>query len=210
MASKLGQYQRALRYLNERKLSSLTEDREPRRVLDDAWDDAVEECIEQGFWKFAIRSVQLTYDSSVDPAFGFNYAFEKPDDWVRTFNISEEETFTVPLLNYQDEAGYWWANSTSIYVRYVSNDASYGLNIGEWPTSFAKYQALHLALESAERIPAFSTERLALLEKKEKKALLDARSKDAMNEPPRFPPKGSWASSRGSSLNRSRWNGENV
>jgi hypothetical protein len=209
MSSKLAQYQRALRYCGERKLASITEDRMPRHVLDDAWDDSVEECLEQGFWKFATRSVQLTYDSGIEPSFGFNYAFEKPDDFVRLYLISENEMFDPPLLSYQDEAGYWWANSTTIYVRYISNDNSYGLNIGDWPGSFARYHALRLAADSVERISG-SDSKLEKILKMEKRALLDARSKDAMNEPPRFPPKGSWASARGGSSNRSRWNGENV
>lgn len=180
----------------------------PRHVLDDAWDDSVDECLEQGFWKFASRSVQLSYDSSIEPAFGFSYAFEKPDDFVRLYLISETETFD-PLLNYQDEAGYWWANSTSIYVRYISNDNSYGLNLGDWPPSFAKYHGLHLAAESVERISG-SDSKLEKILKMEKRALLDARAKDAMGEPPRFPPTGSWVTARSGGRSGRRWNGESV
>jgi hypothetical protein len=206
LASQLGVYNEALGHLAERKLASLSESVEPRRVLDDYWDGCKAYCIEQGFWKFAARSVQLTADDGVEPAFGFTYAFEHPDDFVRTYLISEVETFDPPLLDYQDEAGYWWANPSSIYVRYISNSVSYGNNIGEWPQSFADYVALQLAFRACKRVNGSESD-WERLKKRQKEALLDARSKDAMMEPLRFPPRGSWVASRGGASNRSRWNG---
>jgi hypothetical protein len=203
LASQLGVYNEALGHLAERKLASLSESVEPRRVLDDYWDGCKAYCIEQGYWKFAARSVQLTADDGVEPAFGYTYAFERPDDWVRTYLLSTSATFKPALLDYQDEAGYWWLNSSSIYVRYISNDANYGNNIGEWPQSFADYVALQLAFRACKRVSGSESD-FDRLRKLQKLALLDARAKDAMREPPRFPERGSWAAARaGSSTNGS-------
>ena len=81
MTSKLTLFNGALRLLGERRLASLTEDRPARRYLDDAWDDGlVDDALEQGFWNFATRTVQMTASTSVEPEFGYRYAFQKPDD----------------------------------------------------------------------------------------------------------------------------------
>jgi hypothetical protein len=47
----------------------------------------------KGMWNFAIRSVELHEDEDVEPLFGYQYAFSKPDDWVRTVSINNEATF---------------------------------------------------------------------------------------------------------------------
>lgn len=148
MADKLSIYKGALRLLGPHELSSLTDDRPERYQLDDAWDDAVEHLLAQGLWNFAIRAVQLSADEDVEPLFGWDYGFIKPTDWVRTVGISNEPTFRVGFEDYEDEAGKWFANHDTLYVRYVSNDEAYGLNIGAWRQPFAKALEAYLAFES--------------------------------------------------------------
>ena len=68
MTSRLQIYNGALLLCEERFLSSLTEDREPRHLLDHVWNNGgVRYCLEQGQWRFAMRSVSLDYDTSVVP-----------------------------------------------------------------------------------------------------------------------------------------------
>lgn len=196
MASKLSLYNGALRLLGERKLASLTENREPRRVLDDAWDsDALRYCLEQGLWNFATRTVELTYSPSVDPDFGYQYAFDKPTDFVRLVGISLDEYFASPFNSWTDEAGFWFCDNDTIYVRYVSDDASYGADYSLWPETFAKYVEGFLAMEVAPRILQNAAKE-DKIDKMLRKLLTDARSKDAMNEPTKFLPPGSWSRSR--------------
>ena len=83
--TKLLIYNDALMICGERKLASLTEDREPRHLLDHVWDNnGVDACLEQAQWHFAMKTVRLDYDPSVTPEFGYNRAFEKPSDWIIT------------------------------------------------------------------------------------------------------------------------------
>jgi hypothetical protein len=198
VTDKLSQYNLALGHHRERRLASLSENREPRRTLDSCWDQVTGECLEAAFWKFMKRTVEIDASSTVEPAFGFNYAFRIPNDWVRTVIISSEETFTTPLLHVPEEAGYWYANVTPLFVSYISSDPLYGMNLGDWPASFAKYHALELAAQSCQRVTGSEK----LLEGPEgiarrlKKAKTDAKAKDAMNDPPGFAPMGSWARSR--------------
>lgn len=204
MASQLSIYQEALEHLGERPLASLTEDREPRRALDQAWDRTVLYCLEKGFWNFALRSVELEAEAAVDPAFGYAYCFAKPTDWIRTFTVSAGDTFH-PIDDYLDENGYWNADSDPLYVRYVSSDTDFGLNYSAWPGSFSAYVAAALARRVCKRLTN-STDTYEILFKLESRHLADAQSKDAVNQGPQRMPAGSWTTSRSSGHDYSRWN----
>lgn len=205
MTSKLEIYNEALGLLGERKIASLTETREPRRVLDDFYDSAMAYCLERGFWNWAIRTVQLDHSVAYDPPFGYSYAFTKPDDWVRTFVISGSENLEPPLLKYVDEGGLWYADCDPLYVRYVSSDAAWGMDLSLWPQTFVAYAAARLAVRASKRITGANASDDLLRD--ERVARANAMSKDAMDEPPGFPPTGSWVLSRGGNGgDRSRWN----
>lgn len=207
MATKLGLYNGALLLIDERKLASLTENREPRRALDDAYDQALRYCLEQGLWNFAMRAVQIDASASVEPTFGFNNAFTKPDDFIRLQQIADNERFEPPLLGNSvvDEPNYWFANCDPLFVRYVSDDTAYGLDLSIWPATFTNYVEHHLAVRVCKRVTG--KEASDSLKNDLKRARADARGKDAMNEPVGFPPAGTWSRSRGGMTSRSRWDG---
>jgi hypothetical protein len=195
-ASRLLLYNDALTMCGERMLSSVSESREARRLLDQAWDSgAVVACLEQGQWNFATRSIQLEYSPSVEPDFGYSRAFDKPTDWVRTVGLCSDEFFRVPLTEYFDEADFWFAELDTIYVRYVSDDDSYGMDMGKWPQTFAKYVSTYLANEIVTKLTNGEARALKI-ERSLKIALRDAKSKDAINEATKFLPSGTWASAR--------------
>lgn len=81
MTTQLDIYNGALLHCGERFLASLTEQREPRRLLDRVWSsNGVKTCLEQGQWNFAMRTIQIDYDPSIAPSFGYARAFQKPND----------------------------------------------------------------------------------------------------------------------------------
>jgi hypothetical protein len=210
MASKLEIFNDALAHLGERKLASLSEAREPRRRLDDQWDRGLRYCLEQGLWNFAMRSVQIDHSAQFTPAFGMRFAFVRPADWIRTALISDNENMEPPLLRYHDERDLIYADCDPIFVQYVSDDPTYGLDLSLWPETFAEYVAVHLARKICQGMTS-SESRHAELVKLEKKMRVDARSKDAMNQAVGFPPQGTWARSRGrTDLRRSRWDGTTI
>lgn len=195
MASKIDIYNRALYHLGERKLSGLTENREPRRALDDHWSSGVGYCLESGLWNFAIRAMEVNSSASVTPDFGYTFAFQKPDDWVRTASLSDNERFDPPLMNYRDEVGFWWADSDPLYVTFVSNDTGYGFDLGNWSESFSEYVAVHLARKICKRITN-GADMEAGLRKEEINCKREAISRDAMNESSKFAPLGTWVTAR--------------
>lgn len=200
MATKLGVFNESLRLLGERRLSSLSESRDHRLHLDDAYDKACLYCLEQGYWNFGMRSVEITSSASITPEFGFSYAFTRPSDWVRTYIVSPNSDLNLWISPFNDEAAYWYANQSTIWARFVSSSASYGLNLGNWPETFAYYVACRLAVMTCPSISSGSAEKMDMLAKAEKRALRDARAKDALGEPPRYPPQGTWTRSRSTML----------
>lgn len=206
MTTRVAIYNGALELCGERSLASLTESREPRRLLDEVWNDGgVRYCLEQGQWRFASRTASFDYDTAVTPSFGYNRAFLQPDDLVITIGLCSDEHMTSPLLHYQDEAGYWYADEDIIYVRYVSDDTLYGNDLQRWPASFTDYVKAYFAYRIVFRLSgadALHNKVGAAMEK----ALSIAKNKDAMAKPTRFPPPGSWVQARHSGGWRERGN----
>lgn len=201
---KLRVYNDALRILGSRRLASLTEARDPRRHLDDAYGPAgegVRYCLEAADWNFATRTVEAAYDPGVEPGFGFRRAFARPDDFVRLTSLSRDGYFVEPMTarHYTDEAGYWLADCDTLYIRYVSDADAFGFDSGKWSIAFRKFLAGFLAFECCERITN-STDNLQVAKRIMDDARTHAKSRDAMDEGTKFMPPGSWVMSRGSNM----------
>lgn len=197
MATKVALLNGALLELGHQRLSDTGEAVEAGRELNFVYSQVVNECLTIGSWNFAMETIKAVADTGVTPEFGFTEVFAKPSDWVRTIGVSEDENLTIPLIQYYDDASFWSANSSPIYIRYVSNDTGLGLELTRWPPAFTRYVELELAVRVGYKLTQ-SHELVERLEKRRDKARLRALNVDAMNEPqPKFAPMGSWNSSRG-------------
>ena len=201
--TKLQLYNGALvEHCGERPLATITEAREARRLLDNAWSEgsgAIRACLEMGQWNFAMRMQKQTPDTSITPDFGYRYVYAHPTDWVLTTGVWQDEYQRMPLLQYSDEAGYLFASLQIIYWRYVSDDANYGGNLGLWPQSFADVVKAYLASKiigkltsDKDRIEKVTHPRTGNLAR----ALLFAKNMSAMAAPTKRPPTGAWNRSR--------------
>lgn len=199
MTTQLGLYNQALLILGERRLTAIDSPATEKSQieLDVVWDNgAIDYCLEQALWNFAMRSIQLSYDPDTTPPFGLQFAFNKPTDWIRTAALCEDDHFYVPCLDYEDRADFWWSDLNELYIKYVSNDSAYGADLSLWPQSFIKFVAAYLAKEACSRIIVGDKEKRKEVEAIYRTALLDASAKDAINEATKFPAEGNWAASR--------------
>lgn len=196
MATKLGLFNGALTELGVRRVSDTGETVEPAQELVAVYDRVVAECLAGGSWNWATETIQSDADTGITPNFGFTEVFAKPSDWVRTVSVSSDPDLVYPLIHYYDDANFWSADFTPIYVRYVSNDTGMGLELTRWTQAFTRYVELELASRVAYRLTSdkdLSASVMALRDRAKKNAL----NQDAMNEPqPKFPPAGSWTQSR--------------
>ncbi len=199
MTTKLLLFNAALLECHERKLASLAEECEARRALDDVWDGGfLNDVLSEGQWRFATRTIEMTPEEDVDVLFGFENAFAIPGDHVRTTGLCQDERFNIPLLDYQVETGFWYADLNPIFVSYVSNDPDYGGDLSKWPARFRRLAEIELAYRVQPRLTGSTVDREMLL-KLGKRARTEAKSLDASESPTRFSPRGSWALARAGS-----------
>jgi len=195
--SRLQIYNIAMSALGERQIDSLSEDVESRRVMDEIWargSGAIRYFLEQGHWNHAMRAVKLDKSATVTPEFGFTFAFEKPSDFIRMNMISADERFGYPLTDFEWEGNFVYAWVDPLYMRYVSDDEDFGANFSLWPETFTLWAGYYMATQAAPRLKNDTD--MEVLEERTRKYRIDARSKDAMNEPPRWPPLSSWNQAR--------------
>lgn len=194
--TKLKLWSDALLELGNERISDTGEPVKSARELAAVHDQVVGECLQAGSWNFAMETVRIDADTGVTPAFGYTKVFAKPSDWVRTIAVSLDERFSMPLLQYYDDDTFWSADSSPIYVRYVSSDTGLGLDLSRWTPNFTRY----VALELADRVSPALTQNDALRERIEKRrdmARKRALNTDAMDEAqPKFAPPGSWTVAR--------------
>jgi hypothetical protein len=201
MPTQLSLYNGALRKIKERKLSSLTENQERRRLLDDAWDGHIKECLEAAMWRFARRTVKLVRDSEYTASFGHTYRFTKPDDFIRTIGVWYDDRCQIPLLDYLEDGGYYYSDLQEPYFAYVSYDEEYGRNMSIWPESFTEFVEWKLASKIVGRL-ANATVDEAFVEKQLENHELKAKSLSAMEGPSQRQPMGGWSSARVNNFGR--------
>ena len=144
MVDKLSIYNGALRELKETPLATLTDNRAIRKTLDTAYDEVVRFCLESGIWTFAMRDVAITQSGT--SSIGYGYTFTKPADFLKLAGIWSDSAFKTDIDDEFDEyGGSWRTDYTTIYIKYVSNDASYGLDLDKWTGGFIAFVQKYLA-----------------------------------------------------------------
>jgi hypothetical protein len=208
--TKLGLLNQALIEIGDNTLSDTGDAVESARVLNTVYDQVVRECLSAGSWNFAMETAKVEADTGVTPSFGYTEVFAKPSDWMRTVGVSLDERFSFPLLHYYDDSNFWSADSSPIYVRYVSSDTGLGYALAKWPPTFARYVSLELAVRVCPRLTE-SEPKLERIILQRDDARLKALNHDAMNEPqPKFPPMGTWNAARSAGVRGDRGSRGNL
>lgn len=195
MVTKLQVYNLALIQMKASTVVA-NEANEATRTMDAWWDTVVKGALEAGFFKFAMRSCKITYDPVIVPTFGLTKAFNKPDDWVKTYDMSLSEYFDPPHNNWIEENNLFFSDADPLYLRYVSNSTGYGLNLDAWTARFVKAVASELAFRASPKAVGTSD---AFNDKLMKQAMMDmssAKTFEAMRDPPKRLAEGRWVSGR--------------
>jgi hypothetical protein len=216
--SRLKIYNGALLLLGELRLNTITEDREARYLLDEVWnDDGVRYCLEQAQWYFAMRSTRLDFNAGIEPAWGYKRAFDKPTDWVSTSGMFVDGFLKEPLLEYVDEAGFFYSDREELFLRYISDDSTFGLDFARWPSAFTDYTKTYFASRVVHKIPSAAAKIEFLLGppgREDKgylnRTLLVAKNKAAMTQPTTFPFSGFWTRARHAGANRPYRDGGSI
>jgi hypothetical protein len=195
-------YNDALMIMGLEPLTSTSDDSNRRYRLSLALSTGiVEELMEDLSWQFGQTTELLAYDSGIDPAWGYPYAFEKPSALHRIDGLYVDEHQQVPLRQYHDEGDYFYAGVTEIYLVYIST--TFLTTPSNWPTYFKKLVAAKMAKDAA---PSLRNEGADVENANKIFDERDSSSKsiDAMQSPPKVLGSGSWVGARNRGGNRGR------
>ncbi|MDE4918348.1 hypothetical protein ACUXAV_000388 [Cupriavidus metallidurans] len=194
MASQVEICNRAVTKLGAARITSITENSKPARVMNALWDTVRKAELRRRIWKFATARTTLPAVSPA-PAWGYNTACQLPSDFLRLVQVND--TFAVPgLTDYrdQDDSAYVLEGSQilTIYnaplkIRYIQDVTDAGL----FDPLFVEVFASKLAYEAAEEITQSLSKKQQAGEDY-KQALRDATLTGAVERAPQGFPDDSW------------------
>lgn len=190
MATQLEVYNRALQLLDERRLTSVSEDRPPRHWMDDSWTGSIEATEEDYDWRWCRTSLKSEADPAIDPDWGFRKVHTKPADMARLSLMCTDEHFRIPLRRYNEDTEVWYCDHDEIYIGYVPNDTE--TLLASWPRYYVDYVAAELAERIMGRVRNSSD--YAIYDVKFQRLKRNAKSLDSMSGPPGEIPPGDWVS----------------
>lgn len=196
-------YNDALMIIGLTHLVSNDDDSHPRSVMDAILSQGVVATVleEQG-WTFALVSQKVTYDPSLEPTWGYRRVFAMPTDLHRIDGVYQDEYFTTPLADYQQESGLWYCELDDIYIQYVKT--SYIENPGAWPQYYRNIVAAEMAVRAA---PGLSPQMLPNAREQRRIRNNEGRSTDAMSGPSQMVKRGNWSRSKSGFGRQSRERG---
>lgn len=144
-------------------------------------------------WNFATKMASLSKNATA-PTFEYDYAWDLPSDWLRTISVHDNDAGSG-VLDYLEmevnSTSVIAASSESVYLKYVYQHTTES----RWPSDFVMAFQLSLARDLA--IPVANSNTLHdKLEDRASRALIRAKSADALGNPAPKRPQGSWATSR--------------
>jgi hypothetical protein len=189
-------YNDALLILGVDAIASISDDSIRKNKLDLARDaKIVESVLEDNGWGFGSQSDQIFFDPGIEPAWGYQYACQKPADLHRMDGVYSDEFFRNPIREYIDEDGYIFSSHQTIYIEYVST--SFLTDPALWPAYFGRMVAGRMAVDAGKAIMKHHPE--ADLESAANQYInrrKEAMSTDAINSPPKIIGQGSWSRTR--------------
>lgn len=183
----------ALRALGANRITSLSDGTKNANVADDIYTFVRDQVLRSATWGFATSRQQLSRLSDA-PAFGFDYQYALPSDWLRTVSVHDSDdgmgTVVYKEETYESQR-VLLANSDAIYLRYIARITDPALFTSDFTIAFA----IELAKRMAVSIPNSNTIK-ADLENEVKAIILGAKSTDSAGSTPESRPPGSWVTAR--------------
>lgn len=156
--SQLGLYNEALVLLGQRKLDDLSENRESRRRLDDAFRldsslnaypykaGAIMYCLEMVKPNFASEIAVLNSPTASTTIFSYKHTL--PTDCVCVVKPYSDNKLDQPVSKSVIQNRLLYTDFSTIYLRYITENREFN----EWDESFGMFVAAYLAKECAPRL----------------------------------------------------------
>ena len=182
----------ALRLVGGTRITSLTQATPNANAVNDIYSEIRDNMLEFP-WNFATQRVELA-QSATTPAFGYDYAYTLPSDWLYTISVHDNDGGYGTIDYREEQVGSQKVIATdhsNVFLTFVKQETDPNL----MPTSFRVALASALARNLAITL-ANSNVLEDQLAARAEKDLARAKSIDAMGSFPEPRPRGTWADSR--------------
>jgi len=178
----------ALAHVSEHRITDHAESSPSAVKARTVWPLARLEALSAYEWGFASKVVKLDR-SNTTPVAEWQYAYDKPGDFVRIVAVSDCSQFDRDNVFYHwaDRDGRIETDAAAIYLHYVYDHDT----VGKWPVHFVDYMAVTLAQRINPSITTSQSTGEALASMK-MRMLTTMRARDAQQQPRRRPPRGNW------------------
>ncbi len=189
MASVVGISNSALVKLGATRIISLTEGTKNANLAGEQYEKVRDDLLRAHSWNFAMARAKLAQLSDA-PAFGFDYAYQLPSDFLRAVSVhpGDAGAGNVP---YKIEGRQLLAGATDIYLRYVRQVT----DPNQMDAMFRETLAWALAVDLSIPITQTGTTREHMKDGLVA-ALSRAKSVDAIEDYPEAEPSSIWVSGR--------------
>lgn len=189
MASTVGICNSALIKLGAGTIMSLTEGSRNANLCLEQYDKQRDDLLRGHVWNFAIARTKLARLSAV-PTYGFSYAFQLPADWLRTIEVHDNDGGRG-AVRYRIEGRQVLSDASELWLKYIARVE----DPNRMDASFREALAWRLAADFAVPITQSTTARRDA-EDGFRRALVKARSVDAIEDFADQPPESDWVALR--------------
>lgn len=183
----------ALTPLGGTPITSLTDGSPNANKAQKIYDNIRDGLLREANWKFAKRLVKLSR-SGTAPAFGFDYAYVLPSDWIRTISAHDNDA-GLGVIDYEQAevngTDTICASVEDVYLKYIYRVTDPNRFSQGFRRAFEEALARDLAMSVANSNTLFTLHR-----DEAKTALRKAKSTDSMQQPLPQRPRGTWVTSR--------------
>ena len=195
MATEAGICNSALSKLGNNRINSLTEGTPAANLCLEQYGKLRDHLLRSHDWNFAASRVKLAQLSST-PAFGYDYQYALPSDWMRTISVHPGDSRKGHIADYATESSdaegrVLRTDCRDVYLRYVRKVEDPNV----MDPAFREALAWRLAMELAVPLAKSGSLRDRMAAGFED-ALAIAKSIDGQDDPPQVLPDGDWVSAR--------------
>lgn len=198
MASVIQVANRALTKLGSARITSIDDDVKAARSIKSCFEDLRDDELRAHRWSFALKRTSLAALSTA-PAFGFQYQYQLPADFLRIDMVNDEYPATV-MDNYIGSENPDWVLEGGLLltdidaplpVRYIGQIT----DPNAWDANFREALASRIAMEICEDLTQSDTKKQGAKEDY-KRAILQAIRTNSIERLPSQPPDDQWVIGR--------------
>jgi len=198
LASEIGICNQALNMAkNSKRITSLTQRTKEANLCEELYFDFRDQLLEMHYWNFAMGRVQLAADTDDTPAFGFDFAYQLPADFLKIRavydnNRSGGEGVNIGSIPYKHEGDNIMTDATECFLVYTKRVSDPNLMSGLFRRALSRLMSSTLAMALSN-----SASRSEMLEKIfENVDYPRAKSSDSIQDYPDQMPESEWVTVR--------------